>query len=407
MEAIRKLLSDFVSAVITALLIAALLIVITGIQNARKDGYWTDRETKIEDLQKELKILKMKERQEKALWEYWKEQQTGSSSAISGLEVSFWKLKYDFAKIQCSMKTAEITNLKAVSVWDYISKTFRESAVTFFLHAFFLVLFFPLLWKLFMYYIVARSVEFIAPVRAKKGDHEKSMTFIDSDVALDYALQPGEKLYLRAGDWGKKRTNLTASTKFFWNWRFPLVSIVANLVELVSYSCAGENEGKITITSPDADLFIGRIRLDGDSGIVIRPGYLVGVTDQIRIRTRWSFNLHNLLSGRVRQIILYGNGTVFVCGSWGVDCLSPEDSQDSRVEDNLTIAYENKSEYSLCRTETFWHYLRGSASLFDLRLRRGAFLTQNNNAADRNYAKNTLERILSGVLNMIGNFLGF
>ena len=398
------------TAAATALLISLAVILWNSIEKADEKGFYTERLETIKQLERELVTLSVERNQAKYDWKSFELEMNKNAAAMiptKRLELSYRKLKYDFAVLRYTEKSAEIANLKAVSFWDTLIHVFREQFVPCFLHAFYLVLLIPILWKIIMYYLVARLIELVPPVKAKKGDYEKSIQFLASDVSLDHTLNPGEKLYLRSGDWGKKRTDLKASTKFFWSWKFPLVSIAADLVELVEFRCTDKRKGRISITSPKPDLFIGKIQLAGESGMVIRPRYLVGVTDQIRIRTRWSFNLHNLISGRVRQIILYGNGTVFVVGSWGVDSLTPENSQDSRIEENLTIAYETKAEYSLCRTETFWHYLRGNSCLFDLRLRNGAFLTQNNAAAEQNEAKNVFERIFSGVLNGIGSFLGF
>ena len=60
------------------------------------------------------------------------------------------------------------------------------------------------------------------------------------------------------------------------------------------------------------DLFIGEINLEGTNGLVIRPKHLIGVTDGVKIRTIWNFGLHNLFSGRIRQVILYGKGRIII-----------------------------------------------------------------------------------------------
>lgn len=303
----------------------------------------------------------------------------------------------------------EVIDEQGKSRWYFVKQSFRENFRRFLFYAMFLVFIVPVLWKVFIYYAIARFIETRAPVKASGTDEYVPSIVIPAEgvVSLDYPLEGAQKLYLRAGNWGKRRTNIKARTKFLWNYHFPIVSIAADLVELVELTALPGKSGSVAITSPDPDMFISRIQLTGDRGIVIRPRYLIGVTEEVDIRTKWNFNIHNILSGRIRQIILYGNGTVFITGCWGIDCKAGQPDQDNKIEDNLILAYETSSEYSLCRTETFWHYLRNSATLFDLRIRKGTFLTQNNTPRKNKTNETVFERILGAVLNGIGNFLGF
>ncbi len=273
---------------------------------------------------------------------------------------------------------------------------------------FFLLLIFlgPVIWKICLFYGVARWLEGCRFVQlVPRGTPGGAIRSFESDFSLVYPLAEGEKLYLRAGNWCKKRTDLQARTRFFWNIRYPLVSLAADLVELLEVSSLPGRNGSVTIASPEADMFIARITVSGDEGVVIRPRHLVAVSDGICIRTKWSFHIHNLVAGHIRQIVLYGNGAIFVTGGWGVTCQQVPEGGDCRIEDNLILGYEMSSEYALGRTETFWHYLCGSATLFDFRIRRGCFLVQNNHAVRRNGT--VLEKILGAVCNGVGHILGF
>ena len=265
----------------------------------------------------------------------------------------------------------------------------------------------PVLAKILMYYLAAPLVVKLPPVRlADECGSEQKIVFFPGATALDMELPCGTPLFLRSGDWGKKRTGVTARTRLMWSWRYPLVTFSAGLCELVEMIPESGKRAVVTITSPTPDVFVARVDLNGGS-VVIRPRFLAGFAGDVQIRTRWSFHLHNLLSGRVRHIILGGTGTLFVTGSWGVDAARPEEGQDWRIEDDLLFGYSTDAEYALCRTETFWHYFRGKATLFDRRMKKGIFFTQHNRMEPGKTAGTFLERTVNALLNGIGGLLGF
>ncbi|MBR2643246.1 MAG: AIM24 family protein [Lentisphaeria bacterium] len=264
----------------------------------------------------------------------------------------------------------------------------------------------PLLLKLVMYFLVARLADRLPPVCLKGESAGSPPGFTPGSTALEVAVQPGCPLFLRSGDWGKRRTGVTARTRFMWSWQYPLVTLAAGLSELVEFSAESGKRSLVTVTSPEPDIFIAKIDLNGGS-VVIRPRFLVGVAGDVQIRTRWSFHWHNLLSFRIRQILLSGTGFILVAGAWGVDAARPEAGQDWRIEDDLLLGYSADAEYSLCRTETFWHYFRGKTSLFDQRMQKGIFFTRHNRAGSPGKSGNFLERTANALLNAVGGLLGF
>lgn len=269
------------------------------------------------------------------------------------------------------------------------------------------LIFLPVLLKILMYCLLAPLVEKLPPVRLAEDDSaEQNIVFSPGATSLDMELPCGTSLFLRSGDWGKKRTGIIARTRLMWSWHYPLVSFAAGLCELVELIPESGKRAMVTVTSPTPDIFIARVDLNGGS-VVIRPRFLAGFSGDVQIRTRWSFHLHNILSGRIRQIILAGTGTLLVTGSWGVDAARPEEGQDWRIEDDLLFGYSTDAEYSLCRTETFWHYFRGKATLFDRRMRKGIFFTQHNRMEPGKAGGTFLERTVNALLNSIGGLLGF
>ena len=271
---------------------------------------------------------------------------------------------------------------------------------------FFILLFFPVVISLVLYYGFARSVEGFRPIVADGcNGNSKNIVVSDSDVSADVELPEGRHLYLRGG-WCKKKSGVNARTKLMWKWSAPLVTFAADLFELVDFSASGKTSGKITITSPEPDLFFSRIDLGEGSSIVIRPRHLIGVTDDVKIRTHWNFSLHNILAGKIRQIVLEGDGFILVSGSWGVSAATVKDDE-SKIESNLLVAYDAHASYSLCRTETWWHYFRKEASLFDVKIENGTFVTQNNSWCYSNKNATFIEKTITAFLNGVGSILGF
>lgn len=294
------------------------------------------------------------------------------------------------------------------SLFTLLKDWFFREGIKYLLFFIFLIFITPFLWALFMYYLIAPLVERFPPLTLSGlPENPERPIFYKADTSCHFLLE-GKTLFLRRGDWGKKRNNVSARTRFLWKWQYPLVSFAADLWELIAFSPLPGKEGAVTITSPYGDLFVARIDLNESNGIVIKPSYLVGITEDVEVVTKWSFNLHNILSGRIRQIILKGKGTVFLTGCWGLDVTEPHPGSEHKIEDNLLIAYAAESEYSLTPTETFWHYFRKQTSLFDQKLGKGLFITQNNTNAHPWGPKLTgLEKSIGFFLSGVGKLLGF
>ena len=151
--------------------------------------------------------------------------------------------------------------------------------------------------------------------------------------------------------------------------------------------------------------YIGEICLTDDRAIVIRPRYLIGVSDGIKIETFWNFKIHNILAGRIRQIILKGKGRIFIYGYQGLQDRTAI-QKDHKIESNRMIGYDAHAAYSLCRTETWWHYFRQEAELFDVKIKDGVFITQTVAGIYHNPNVNLLEKSINFILNGIGSILG-
>ena len=325
---------------------------------------------------------------------------------LKNAEISSLEMMYDEALRE--YRTARQTLEKARSSMKAKTEIFRTKyLVSALLTGIFALVILPFCLKLLMYCIIGPLVEKLPPVRLDKPDPAgPEIGFVPGETALDVELAPGAPLWLRSGDWGKRRTGVSARTRLMWSWRYPLITISAGLCELVEFTAEPGKRAVVTVTSPEPDVFIGRIDLNGGS-VVIRPRFLAGFSGEVQISTRWNFHLHNIFSCRVRQIVLSGTGTLLIAGEWGVDAARPENGQEWRMEENLLLAYSSDAEYSLCRTETFWHYFRGKTALFDRRMEKGIFFTRHNSSTVFRPGGSLPERIANALLNSIGGLLGF
>ena len=337
---------------------------------------------------------------------------------IESLESTIAKYQDTLAQLDKNRQML-IFQLESVtrSLAESVSQEWKANGLRILLFTICFVLLTPPLWLVFMYYCVAALIEKVPPIRIKLKDDDGSHEPIFHRAArsITFSIPEGRTFYLRAqgGDWGKERRNAVCRTKFMWRWKAPLVSIASDLVELLAYrgEPGAEIPGQIKLTSPkDDEVYIQQIELNGGPGLVLTPRHVIGLTDDVEVRTIWSFKLHNLVSMRLRQIVFFGTGTIFIIGGRGIDVqrIEPGSQAVHKIEDGVLIGYVPGAAYSLCRTQTFWAYFRGMTSLLDYKLCGGTFLTQN--LVGRNEKEvlgSGLDRFLSVLLNGIGKLLGF
>ncbi|OQA78939.1 MAG: hypothetical protein BWY31_04289 [Lentisphaerae bacterium ADurb.Bin242] len=327
-------------------------------------------------------------------------------------ELKAKQLAFDALRNQKNRLDSELEQLNALiraksdSFWVRVKSAFQSRWVSVFLHVALILLLTPVLWCLLEYYVFAAFVGKCKPFRFDVPFRKGAVDVPENSAPqLSFPLSPGESVFTRA-KWVTKRENVSARTKFLWSWRSVLISLLADLVEMVEFRAENGRTGKITFASPeDADDHILRIDLKDSPGIVLKPRCVVALTPGIRLKTRWSFQLHNLLSGRLRQIIFYGTGTIVITGYMNISHDAPGKDAVCRIEDGLILGYDMSMCFSLVRTETFWHYYRGKASLFDFQvLGEGAVFTQARTPRGRGLMGDTW---LVRLIRALGQFIGF
>ena len=325
-----------------------------------------------------------------------------------------WWLKspikyYEYVKIpilRLRLTTLYAERVADSSFWEELQVNLGHKFGTYFIRIFILLIFLPLIISLIMYYCIARAVEKLAPIKAIKSSSNSHKLLLSTTRAVSKVrLRPGEHIYLR-GNWIGSRCDVNVKTRFMWKWNAPVITFAADLFELKEFRAENNRQGEISITAPEPDLHIGEIDLHNNRAIVIRPRYLIGVSDGVKIKTFWNFSLHNILAGKIRQVILFGSGRIFIYGIQGIDDLTAQ-NKNFKIESSLLIGYDAHAAYSLCRTETWWHYFRKESELFDIQIQDGVFIKQATRGVYSNPAANWLEKFVNFILNGIGSVLGF
>jgi hypothetical protein len=268
----------------------------------------------------------------------------------------------------------------------------------------------PTLWKLLWFFLIAPLASRAAPVRVVDRDGPPGAVRIGApEKSCIVPLDPAEKLIARM-EWVQQYTPTAAKrTRFVWNWRAPLISLAAGLVEMTEWRTERDDGADRVVLSSglDPDQFICRIDLADHPGLVLRPRYVVAVTEGLSVRTRWNLlSLHGWIAGTLRQILFFGSGTVLIYGYGGIRPIEPGDG--CRIEEALVLGFEGNLDFATVRTETFWPYFRGKTSLFDYRFDGpGQVLAQQALAASRRAAANPFRRAVDAVLGGLGKLVGF
>ena len=455
MAIIGKILAWILRNILTIAVITAVLCILApGIRVAKENGskLIEQREAVLVSIRSiEEEILKTEQSLDSRLdmLEHWRQQRNECQERLDDLPnawihpIDHWseytRLSAEQKRLELQISTIENTIAKykdtiaqldknremllfqleslTRSLAESMSQEWNANGLRILLFAICFVLFTPPMWLVFMYYVVAAVVEKFPPIRIKTKDGENvpEPTFHRAARSITFTIPEGRKFYLRSqgGDWGKERRDLVCRTKFLWRWGAPLVSVAADLVELLAYRNAPDatTPGQIKLTSPkDDEVYIQQIELNGGPGLVLTPRHVIGLTDDVEVRTVWSFKLHNLISMRLRHIVFFGTGTIFIVGGRGIDVqkIEPGSSAIHKIEDGVLVGYVPGAAYSLCRTQTFWAYFRGMTSLLDYKLCGGTFLTQNLvGRHEKEVLGSGLDRFFSVLLNGIGKLLGF
>ncbi|MCX6849116.1 MAG: AIM24 family protein [Verrucomicrobia bacterium] len=227
------------------------------------------------------------------------------------------------------------------------------------------IVFTPGLWKAFWFYIAAPIASKAPPIQVAKlmGSH---VTVSEPTTVQEVELISGNTICTR-GDWvnAYPSEGVKKETRFLWSWRAPLVSYASGLHELTEWQIMGTTSQVLKLCSgTDPNLKIAKV-IFSQSALVVRPSNIVAISGKLQLTTCWKLtSLHSWISGRLRHVIISGDGILYLCGYGDVHSETPQAKQ--RMSDNLLIAHDPRTIFRTVRTETFWPFLRGKTALYDL-----------------------------------------
>jgi len=275
-------------------------------------------------------------------------------------------------------------------------------------------LFGPLLLSTLFYYGFAPWVGRRRPIRLR-AISTALPEILDSRVAVDLELLPGERLLVKESHLQASDEGLGKRVRFLFDWRFPLVSIASRLTEMTELQHAGiDGSRRVTVANakdPLAELSL--VRIPEGASLVLRPLFIAGVVlpsgHKPDIRSHWVFSRWQAwMTLQFRYLEFRGPMQVLVSGGRGVrierlDGPGREAGAARRVNSGTLIGFTPTLDYQPVRAETFWSYYRGQNALFDdLFSGSGFFLCQSSGSA-----ASSGERFWSGLGRALLRVAGF
>lgn len=252
----------------------------------------------------------------------------------------------------------------------------------------FLLVFGPLLFKIFKYFVVAPLISQAEPILlpALIGLKDIRLEKEDKGVSVALKLAPGEVLLLKSRFLQASDQDIRKRTQFVFSWRYPFTSVAAGLIELTRIRNTDPDSARsVTIScQSEPEVEMALIQVPEGGSLILRPSMLAAVAYQAdarpAIKSHWRFfKLHAWLTLQFRYFEFQGPVMLVVWAWRGVRVEQVNETVGllKRTNQNSTIGFTPNLEYSCTRAETFWAYLRGWNPLFDDLFRgEGSFLCQ-------------------------------
>jgi uncharacterized protein (AIM24 family)/uncharacterized protein YoxC len=230
------------------------------------------------------------------------------------------------------------------------------------------IVFGPILWKAFAYWIIGGIAGRIQPIKFENKNTDLTGPEIsESKPALRVELRPGEELILKEDFLQGVTGDLKRKTQYFWRKSFPVLSFIAGLVMMTRIK-AGKKGGKVTISAQsESFLEVCRIGLGDGETYVFRPGFMVayiGGDAEPKISCVYRLRLQNWLTLRFRYFMVTGPGVIFLSAGRGFHKEYAEDDMVT-VDRDMPALVSPGMDFGTRKAETFWSYALGKNALFD------------------------------------------
>ena len=225
----------------------------------------------------------------------------------------------------------------------------------------------PLVWKLFWYYGVAPQTSKASAIQILHPCDNGRAEVSPSESFQTVELNSTHPLCTRAS-WVNEypADKVIKSTRFIWDKTSILISYAAGLHGLSEWRAVDGCDSTLKLCcARDSHVKIAALNLDDHPGIVLRPTHIIAISGDIKLKTKWEiFSIHSWICGTLRQIVFSGTGTLYLSGHGDLQGRNCEAKR--RFENGeLLIGHDGRIPYRTVRTQQFWHYLTGEASLHD------------------------------------------
>lgn len=224
-------------------------------------------------------------------------------------------------------------------------------------------------------------------------------------------LAPGESLILKnerycggysdaaAGEQLQKRTRYIYSTQYW------LMSLMCGLTIMTRFLNKSREGQHIRITSDDPDEYFCKFRLEEGAQIFVTPGDLVAFSGGVRLTVLSRLRSYSAWAmGQVRYYTLVGSGDVVLRAHGGMTRIVSGGSRYNVHKKHSIIDAGGQLRLVPHRTETFFPYLLGNSSLYDMRIEgEGEYHIRNTSRK----ALTVSERLSNVFFSSLGKFLGF
>jgi uncharacterized protein (AIM24 family) len=263
----------------------------------------------------------------------------------------------------------------------------------------------PLVWRVFAFWILVPAMRrwFGASKLLEPSGDPGVAKVVACGKSADLEIPVGERVAVRTGAINSRQA-VSGTWSLCARPGAPLVCGAARLWNVTIFSAESTSEaGRVTLTTGDPDDQISFLELQNHAGFVVRPACILGVSEGVKIRTRWRLGIHDWMIGRIRYVLLSGTGTVVLCGRGGISSVAPP-ALGVRVEQQYLAGYEGALETKACRSENFTPYLMGQTGLLDQEFRGAGMVLMQRSFPSGSWS--SVHGFLNGILQGLGKLVG-
>jgi hypothetical protein len=262
----------------------------------------------------------------------------------------------------------------------------------------------PFAWRCLAFFVFAALAHRASPIQLSPADAPGHAAAFPPGRSLVVSVPGRETFYFRPGCIQQRRDASTGSTLARF-WAAPLITSAARLFGLTRVRAKYRDKpAAVTLSSGDPDTFFTVLELRDHPGFVLHPRHVVGLSDGIRVCTRWEFRLHSLLTGQFRYILFVGTGRLVLQGAGGVLGEIGEQSP-GKIEELAVAGFDSRATCATTRTEQAIAYIFARTPLMDDQF-SGPFLFLRE-VAPGALRQSLLHRTFGSLFSALGKFFGF